>query len=67
MENVACDPSAGQWLKELENVGGGGGGGAIASSVHVAIDEMMTNALGDTWTDWHEAVLSESIRILALS
>ena len=61
VENVTYDPSAGQWLKELENVGGGGGGGPIASGVHVAIDEVMTNAGGDTWTDWHEAVLSVNI------
>jgi hypothetical protein len=58
VENIAYDPSGGQWLKELENVGGSAANGAILSGVHVAIDEMLTNARQVTWTDWHEAVLS---------
>jgi hypothetical protein len=58
VENIAYDPSAGQWQKELENVGSGTGNGQIFSGVHVAVDELLTNVGEDTWTDWHEAVLS---------
>ncbi len=61
VENIAYDPSAGQWQKELENVGGGGGGGNILSGVHVAVDETLTNTGEDTWTDWHEAILSMNV------
>jgi MYXO-CTERM domain-containing protein len=61
VENIAYDPSAGQWQKELENVGSGIGNGQIFSGVHVAVDELLTNAGGDTWTDWHEAVLSMNV------
>jgi hypothetical protein len=58
VENIAYDPSAGQWLKELENGGGSLMNGAISSGTHVAVDERLTNAGAATWTDWHEAVLS---------
>jgi hypothetical protein len=58
VENIAYDPSAGQWLKELENGGGSLSNGAITSGTHVAVDERLTNAGTATWTDWHEAVLS---------
>jgi D-serine deaminase-like pyridoxal phosphate-dependent protein len=61
VENIAYDPSAGQWQKELENVGGTMGTGEIFSGTHVAVDERMTNAGEIAWTDWHEAVLSTNI------
>jgi hypothetical protein len=57
-ENIAYDPTAGQWIKELENGGGDAFNGSISSGTHVAVDESLTNAGAATWTDWHEAVLS---------
>ncbi len=52
-EDVAFDPSAGPWVKQLVNTGGG-----ISSGMRVNISETFTNAGPVAWTDWHEEIIS---------
>ncbi|HEX5445053.1 MAG TPA: hypothetical protein VFW87_14540 [Pirellulales bacterium] len=53
--DVAYDPGAGQWQKELVNTGSGS---MLPSGQPAAIDETLTNVGTVTWTDWHERVVS---------
>ena len=50
--DVVYDPSFGPWVKELENAG------LAASGEDVLVLEVLTNTGSQTWTDWHEVVVS---------
>jgi len=53
-ENVALDPNAGPWLKDLVATNGS------ASGVDRNITEVLTNLGGVTWSDWHEQVVTRT-------
>jgi hypothetical protein len=53
-ENVAVDPNAGPWHKDLVATTG------TASGQDRTIMEMLTNLGGIAWSDWHEAVLTRT-------
>ena len=54
-ENVALDPAFGPWQKSLVNTGGG-----VASGTDLPITELLTNIGNQSWSDWHEEVLSRT-------
>lgn len=51
-EDVALNPLAGPWHKELVNLGS-----EILSGERVSVFETLTN-VGSAWGDWHEAIFS---------
>ncbi len=51
--DVSYDPAAGPWDKQFQNTGN-----PIFSGQNVAINETLTNAGLQAWTDWHEQILS---------
>ena len=52
-EDVAADPLAGPWHKELVNVASG-----IGSGSRVDLVETLTNVGTGTWTEWSESIFS---------
>jgi hypothetical protein len=54
-EDVAYDPSAGLWIKQLIN---DPNGVPIVSGTRVNITETLTNTGTSEWTDWHEEILT---------
>ncbi len=53
-EDVALDPAAGPWIKQLKN----NGPGPISSGQQVPIFEELKNTGSIPWTDWHEQIIT---------
>ena len=56
VEPVDLDPAAGPWEKTLMNNGQGG----VARGVDLSISEVLTNIGTESWTGWHEHIVSRT-------